>query len=185
MGFIRNTAAGLLHRARKKSAAKGCGSFTPGRDAVFEKDTLARTEDSAIFSTGSGFVAKRGCTFTACAGSWLDIGNNVYFNVNCNVCSRKYIKIGDGCIFGPNVCIYDHNHVYDGSGVKPNEYKTAPIEIGRGCWIGANAVILKGVHIGDGSVIGAGCVINRSIPAGSIVTLAENAIRIRERAETQ
>jgi acetyltransferase-like isoleucine patch superfamily enzyme len=37
------------------------------------------------------------------------------------------------------------------------------------CWIGSNVVILDGVTIGKGSVIGAGTLITKSVPEGSIV----------------
>jgi acetyltransferase-like isoleucine patch superfamily enzyme len=43
------------------------------------------------------------------------------------------------------------------------------ITIGRDVWLGANSVVLAGVTIGDGAVIAAGAVVNRDVPAGSIV----------------
>lgn len=46
------------------------------------------------------------------------------------------------------------------------------------CWVASNAVILKGADIGDNCVIGAGCVVKGTIPAGSLVTL-ENGQKIR------
>lgn len=42
------------------------------------------------------------------------------------------------------------------------------VEIGRNCWIGEKVVILSGVTIGDWSIIGAGSVVNKSIPSYSI-----------------
>ena len=43
------------------------------------------------------------------------------------------------------------------------------IKIQDDVWVGTNAVILDGVEIGKGSVIGAGAVVTKSVPAGSIV----------------
>ena len=37
------------------------------------------------------------------------------------------------------------------------------------CWIGSYVTILDGVTIGKGSVIGAGTVVTKDIPKGSIV----------------
>lgn len=41
--------------------------------------------------------------------------------------------------------------------------------IERGCLIGIGAVVLDGVRIGAGSMVGAGCVVTKDVPAGSLV----------------
>lgn len=81
------------------------------------------------------------------------------------------ISIGTGTIFGENVKVYDHNHIYENIDmpIKLQGYSTAPIHIGKHCWIGSNVTILKGVTIGDNSVIGAGCVIYKDVPANYVV----------------
>jgi acetyltransferase-like isoleucine patch superfamily enzyme len=43
-----------------------------------------------------------------------------------------------------------------------------PVIIEDDVWIGLNAVILQGVTIGRGSIVGAGAVVNRSIPPWSV-----------------
>lgn len=50
------------------------------------------------------------------------------------------------------------------------------MSIGNNVWIGAGVSILPGVTIGDDCVIGAGSVVNRSIPAG--VLAAGNPCRV-------
>lgn len=43
------------------------------------------------------------------------------------------------------------------------------ITIEDDCWIGSNVIILDGVTIGKGSVIGAGTLVSKDVPAGSVV----------------
>ena len=41
--------------------------------------------------------------------------------------------------------------------------------IGNNVWIGSRAVVLPGVTIGDGAIVAAGAVVNRDVPANTIV----------------
>ena len=101
----------------------------------------------------------------------LCIGRRVFFNNYCSLCSMSQITIGDESIFGENVKIYDHNHIYSNLDIpiKKQGYTTAPIHIGKHCWIGSNVVILKGVTIGDNCVIGAGCIVYKDVPDGTLL----------------
>lgn len=100
-------------------------------------------------------------TFLADGGE-LTIGSGCFFNSNCSITSLNLISIGDGCSFGPNVVIVDHDHDFrsDSDG-----FVSSPVLIGSRVWIGANVVILRGSVIGDGAVVGAGTVLKGSVPA--------------------
>lgn len=102
-------------------------------------------------------------------------GNRCFFNNYCSINCKNAISIGDYCIFGENVKIYDHNHCYKEQKmpIADQGFKTNPIHIGNNCWFGSNCVILQGVTIGDHSVIGAGCIVYKDIPSGSLVTCEE------------
>lgn len=139
------------------------------------KGFLNLNPDTKVSISGGGYIrfgrsvsTYSNVHFSAVGGS-LDIGDHVSFNRNCIVICKDSIIIGDQCIFGPNVCIYDHDHKYGINGIE-NGYKTSQIVIGSGCWIGANTIILRGSYIGDGSVIGAGTIVKGRIPSKSIVT---------------
>ncbi|HCW53830.1 MAG TPA: acyltransferase [Clostridium sp.] len=101
----------------------------------------------------------------------LIIGNDVFFNNYCSVNCLSSITIGNGCIFGEGVKLYDHNHEYKDKDVpiKQQGFKKGKISIGENCWIGSNVIILNNVNIGDNVVIGANCLIYKSIPSNSIV----------------
>ncbi|MEO7098018.1 MAG: acyltransferase [Luteolibacter sp.] len=70
--------------------------------------------------------------------------------------------IGAGCL----ICDSDMHEVPLGSG---NPTAMAPIKIGRKVFIGARCIILKGVTIGDSAVVGAGSVVSKDVPAGTLV----------------
>lgn len=115
----------------------------------------------------------------------IKIGDNCFFNNYCSLNCLEYIDIGNDCIFGENVKIYDHNHRFNKTElIRKQGFKKDKIEIGNNCWIGSNVTILKGSKIGDGVVIGAGCVINENIESNSIVkvnqTLEVEKINRRE-----
>lgn len=104
-------------------------------------------------------------------GARIAVGHNVFFNRGCSINCLESVEIGDNCIFGENVKIYDQNHRFAERNeiIRNQGYSIAPVNIGKGCWICSNAVILKGVTIGEHSVIGAGCVISQDVPAYSVV----------------
>lgn len=106
---------------------------------------------------------------------FVKIGKNVFFNNDCSINSIKNIIIEDNCLFGESVKIYDHNHRFSNleKNIIDQGYTFEKVHIEENCWIGSNVTILKGVHIGKGSVIGAGCVITKSIPPYSLVTIKD------------
>lgn len=100
----------------------------------------------------------------------IRIGNGVYLGPRCMLSAHREINIGDGCLFGPDVKVFDNNHKFaPGSGVVKGTHRSASVNIGHNVWLGANVVILKGVDIGDGAVVGAGCIIRSTVPAGAVV----------------
>lgn len=101
----------------------------------------------------------------------LRIGEKCFFNNNCSINCLGKIEIGNNNQFGESVLMYDHNHVYADKGklISEQGYNIGNIKIGNNCWIGSNVVILKDVEVGDKVVIGAGCVIYKSIPADTVV----------------
>ncbi len=116
------------------------------------------------------------CNITIPGKGVISLGNEIFFNHGCSITSLDQISIGNNCLFGENVKIYDHNHCFNNTSklIKDQGYSIAPIKIGNNVWVGSNVTILKGVTIGDNSVIGAGCVITQNIPSNSIVKISQN-----------
>ena len=103
----------------------------------------------------------------------VEFGDNCFVNNYFSATSIKKIKIGNDCIFGEGVKIYDHNHKYSeknaGIPIHSQGFTSKEVSIGNNCWIASNVTILAGVHIGDNCVIGANCLIYKDVPAGSVI----------------
>lgn len=100
-------------------------------------------------------------------GKNIVFGKNVFVNSGCCFQDQGGILIGDETMIGHNVVLATINH-----GLQENERSTnyfAPITIGKKVWIGANATILQGVTIGDNAVVAAGAVVNKDVPANTVV----------------
>ncbi len=91
------------------------------------------------------------------------IGNNV--RIHSNVFVPEFSVLEDDCWLGPNVVVT--NARYPRSKNVKETLKGAMIK--RGAKIGANATLLPGVVIGENALIGAGAVVTREVPAGTVV----------------
>lgn len=97
-------------------------------------------------------------------GKHIEVGKNFYANYNCTILDVAKVKIGDNCMFAPNVSIFTAGHpVHPVARNTMYEYGIE-ITIGDNVWIGGNTVVLPGVNIGSNTVIGAGSVVTKDIP---------------------
>lgn len=97
-------------------------------------------------------------------GDWAEIGTGVIIS------SRKKIKIGKNAGIGPQSSIYDNDHKMPLRFGREEDMIDSPVEIGDGVWIGTRAIILRGVKIGKNATIGAGSVVNKSVPDNAVVS---------------
>lgn len=98
----------------------------------------------------------------------IEVGENFFCNYNCTMLDVSKIKIGDNCLFAPNVSIYTAGHpVHPDTRKSGYEYGRA-VTIGNNVWLGGNVVVCPGVTIGDNVVVGAGSVVTKDIPAWTI-----------------
>lgn len=112
-------------------------------------------QNNVDFRIGSPFDSE--CTIT--------IGDRVFIGRCCEfVCSTK-ISIGNDCFIASNTTINDTGHEYaKHTTIKNQPITTSKITIEEDVWIGTSSVLLQGITIGKGAIIGAGSVVNKSIP---------------------
>lgn len=111
-------------------------------------------------------------------GKNIFVGDNVIINMNCTFVDDSPITIGSRVLIASNVQIYTASHSpvpqermlenWKENGSAWFRTFSEPITIEDGVWIGGGAILLPGVTIGANSVIGAGSVVNRSIPANCV-----------------
>ena len=161
-------------------------------DAVFEEQKVARrltqqlnTVDWSDFETigkivkellGKSENAFINPPFYCDYGSHIEVGKNFFANYNCTILDVAKVKIGDNCMFAPNVAIYTAGHpVHPDTRNSLYEYGKE-VTIGDNVWLGGNTVVCPGVHIGNNVVIGAGSVVTRDIP--DMVIAAGNPCKV-------
>lgn len=96
-------------------------------------------------------------------------------------CSGR-IVIGKNVMFGPKCSLFAENHNFSDAEttIKSQGVNQKGITVEDDCWIGSNVIILDGVTIGRGSVIGAGTLVSKDIPAGSVI-MDKRTKKLRER----
>ncbi|WP_460027930.1 acyltransferase [Methyloparacoccus murrellii] len=116
-------------------------------------------------------------------GASVTFGERLFINRGASIVARYGVDIGQDCMIGEYVTVYDHNHVFDQEYVPFNQqgYRGAKVMIGNNVWIGSHVFIGKGVTIGDNVVIGAGCIIAVDIPSNMIVRQKRGLILSRIR----
>lgn len=101
---------------------------------------------------------------------YLEIGDNNFFNNYCSINCHKKIKIGNDNLFGENVKIYDHSHIFNDNNVNIRKsYKDREIYIGNGNWFGSNVTLLSKSKIGNKNVVGANVVINEVVENDTLI----------------
>jgi acetyltransferase-like isoleucine patch superfamily enzyme len=124
-------------------------------------DHVSIARDSILFCTG--VIAHR--------GKGITIGDRTGISARAYLAGQGGITIGRDVIMGPNVQVFSENHNFSDLSltIKQQGVATQAVVIGNNCWLGAGVIILAGVTIGDGCVIAAGSVVNKSMPANSII----------------
>ncbi|HPM29785.1 MAG TPA: sugar O-acetyltransferase [Chryseolinea sp.] len=160
-GIIRNDEMGeaweVVSRTQKLSVALNA---SPTIDEMRER--LSEIIDSQIDKSSTIFIP-----FHTNFGQHIKIGKNVFINHACSFLDMGGITIEDDVQIGPRVNLITENHPVDPSKRKQLDLKS--VHIKRNVWIGAGATILPGVTVGENSIVAAGAVVNKDVPANTIV----------------
>jgi acetyltransferase-like isoleucine patch superfamily enzyme len=148
------------------------GDLLLGADAHIRSNTVLYlgSRIGARFQTGHNVVIREECRIGDDVSVWSNsvvdygcrIGDRVKIHSNCYI--AQFTEIQDGAFLAPGVTIA--NDLYPGQ-PESAARMSGPL-IGAGAQIGVNVTILPFVRIGAGCLIGAGAVVVRDIPDGSV-----------------
>lgn len=100
-------------------------------------------------------------------------GNNVYFHPWRIPADPKHVFIGNNVKIASGVIFINHDISCDMLNEKYHtkafKYWLRDIIIEDNVFVGANAIILPGITIHSNSIIGAGCVVSKDVPEGTVV----------------
>lgn len=158
-------------------APRGAGvgelKLSIGRAAVIRSHTTiyAGNRIGANFQSGHNVLIREDSTIgdNVSVGTGTVIEHHVAIADKVRIHSQAFIPefttIEQGVWIGPNVVIT--NARYPNTPTTKHELAGAYLE--QGCMIGANVTILPGVRIGKHALVGAGSVVTKDVPAGTIV----------------
>jgi len=128
---------------------------------------------SMVIGNGCGFLShphsnlvgiNRPCVIsTLKERAELSIGKNCGLSGTVIACAKN-IRLGCNVRCGANTLINDTDWHTDDSRTE----RDAPVDIADNVWLGVNVIVLKGVNIGSGTLVGAGSVVNKSLPNGVV-----------------
>lgn len=134
-----------------------------------EFSTRISKSSVSTLKIGKKFRARHNVEINIRDNAVVEIGDDVFLNSGCIITAREKVVIGDSTIFGPNVVIYDNDHMICDGTIVDNKFVTEPVVIGSNVWIGAGTIILKGSSIGDNCVIAAGSIVKGRVESGKMM----------------
>ncbi len=115
---------------------------------------------------------RKNCSIIVGESGMLKIGDRFFMNNCSSINCLSNIEIGEDCLFGEGVKLYDHNYDYRSKELVPlnkRGHVKGNIIIGNNCWLGSNTIILMNVQVGNNVIIGANNIIYKDIPDDTVV----------------
>ena len=133
-----------------------------------------------------GFVNMYGCEIGdhTKVGTFVEIQKGARIGKNCKISSHTFIcegvTIEDDVFIGHNVTFINDMYpraTVEGGGLQTEaDWACIPTFVRKGASVGSSATILAGVTVGERAIVGAGSVVTKDVPAGTIV--AGNPARV-------
>lgn len=149
--FPRRVVIGSGSRIEHRSVVRGNTSHATGIRVGSE----VSVKDYAIINANAGHVS---------------IGDRSWIGPHCVIYGNGGVEIGNDVLIAAHTSITTVSHIAERVDVPINDQGIScdPVIIENDVWLGLNCTILQGVTIGSGSIIGAGAVVTKDIPRGSI-----------------
>ena len=160
--IIASSAKLTLNGDLRFNAGKYKGSRAESYLVLDERASLTVEGDSRV---------NYGSTLHICKNAVCHIGS-MTTNVGLNIQCYKSISIGNDCMFGRKVTIFDSSFHPTGAAKESMAVNSEAVKIGDHVWTGAQAFIMQGTEIGNGSMIGSGAYVRGKY--GSAVTILAN-----------
>ena len=132
------------------------------------------------------FVNLYGCEIgdNTKVGTFVEIQKGAKVGRNCKISSHTFIcegvTIEDDVFIGHNVTFINDMYprsTVDGGGLQTEaDWVCIPTLIRKGASVGSSTTILAGVTVGEKAIVGAGSVVTKDVPPGTIV--AGNPARV-------
>ncbi|MDI9561151.1 MAG: acyltransferase [Pseudomonadota bacterium] len=126
----------------------------------------------------SKFINLYGCTIgdNTKIGAFVEVQKNASIGSNCKISSHTFIcegvTIEDDVFIGHGVMFINDTYpraTVNGALQTEADWSVEPTLVKKGASIGSNCTILSHVTIGENAIIGAGSVVTKDVPAGTIV----------------
>lgn len=117
-------------------------------------------------------------------GAFVEIQKNAFIGSNCKISSHTFICEGvtveDNVFIGHNVTfindLYPRSTTDSGELQTEADWKCGSTIIKKGASIGSSSTLLCGITVGENAIVGAGSMVTKDVPPGTIV--AGNPARI-------
>jgi acetyltransferase-like isoleucine patch superfamily enzyme len=145
-----------------------CKELCQEYNSVATADLERRSEiiRTLLGGTGDGFLIEQ--PFWCNYGTNIRIGERFYSNHNLVILDCAAVVFGNDVKIGPNCGFYAVSHPLNPRLRRTGAEFARPITVGSNVWFGGGVTVLPGVSIGENAVIGAGSVVTRDIPPGSV-----------------